>query len=156
MIEDPSEMTGPMFDALERSMTAKAPHLIPVIHAVRNHGVAFLVIPQKAEDLAASLPRCRRPFIALIGDDTDRALGPDQYDPDALAKLIAKTDGVAIVASAPPMEAYACLSALATELRSNAVIIETRPEQEISWTQAVQQAKPDVSILLCGVRTPRQ
>jgi hypothetical protein len=38
----------------------------------------------------------------------------------------------------------------------NGLIIETRPEQEIAWTNRVQAVCPEMPILLCTVKGPRQ
>lgn len=38
----------------------------------------------------------------------------------------------------------------------NGLIIETRPEQEIGWTNRVQAVCPEMPILLCTVKGPRQ
>lgn len=155
MQNDFSQMSGPMLDRLESTAAEKAPHLLPLVHAIRHHGVGFLVIPQRATGIERGLDLLERPFIVMVADDTDCALGPDQYDRAALERLIGMVDGVAIISSAPPPEAYSSIAMLAI-VGNNGLIIETRPEQEIAWTNLVQTVRPDVPILLCTVRGSRQ
>lgn len=149
-------MTAPaMLDRIEASAAEKAPHLLPVLHAIRHHGAGFLVIPQRASDLDRGIALLARPFIVIVGDDTDAAFGPDQYDRAVLERLIGMVDGVAIISSAPPAEAYASI-AMMTVVDCNGLIIETRPEQEIAWTNLVQAVRPDMPILLCTPKASRQ
>ena len=62
---------------------------------------------------------------------------------------------VAIISCAPPPEAYSSIALMAMAQR-NGLIIETRPEQEIAWTNRVQAVCPEMPILLCTVKGPRQ
>lgn len=156
MMNDHKHMSAEMLDRIEASAAEKAPHLIPILKAIRHHDVGFLVLQQRATRLDRGLDLLQRPFIVLIGDDTDTALGPNQYDRAAMERLLGMVDGIAIVASAPPDEAYSSLAMLAAHLHSNGLIIETRPEQEIAWTHFLQGIRPDVPILLCTVKAPRQ
>ena len=155
MLHDFPKMNGPMLDRMEASAAEKAPHLLPIVNAIRNHGVGFLVIPQRATDLERGIALLARPFICLVGDDTDGALGPDQYDRAALERLVGMVDGVAIISSAPPEEAYASIAMMAV-VDCNGLIIETRPEQEIAWTNLVQAVRPGIPILLCTPKSARQ
>lgn len=155
MPDTPIQFTGSLLERLESKVTEKAPHLLPIVHAIRDHGVGFLVIPQRATGLHRGIKLLKRPFIVMVGDDTDCALGPDQYDGKALDRLIGMADGVAIVSCAPPPEAYSSVALMAMAQR-NGLIIETRPEQEIAWTNRVQAVCPEMPILLCTVKGPRQ
>lgn len=112
-------------------------------------------ITQRATGLHRGIKLLKRPFIVMVGDDTDCALGPDQYDSKALDRLIGMADGVAIVSCAPPPEAYSSIALMAMAQR-NGLIIETRPEQEIAWTNRVQAVCPEMPILLSTVKGPRQ
>ncbi|MGP3722167.1 hypothetical protein [Cereibacter sphaeroides] len=155
MPDTPIQFTGTILERLEVKVTEKAPHLLPIVHAIRDHCVGFLVIPQRATGLDRGLKLLERPFIVMVGDDTDCALGPDQYDGKALDRLIGMADGVAIISCAPPPEAYSSIALMAMAQR-NGLIIETRPEQEIAWTNRVQAVCPEMPILLCTVKGPRQ
>lgn len=91
----------------------------------------------------------------MVGGDTDCAPGPGQYDGKALDRLIGMADGVAIISCAPPPEACSNIALTAMALH-NGLIIETRPEQEIAWTNRVQAVRQEMPILLCTVEGPRQ
>ena len=83
--------------ALERAGVA---HMVPILHAVRDCGVAYITLTQG--DQRVSLPDLStRPWIAVIGDDTDRALGPNGFSPAALATLAAGANAAIVVAGAP-------------------------------------------------------
>ncbi|HDR30012.1 hypothetical protein [Rhodovulum sp.] len=151
MPDIPIQFTGSILDRMEEKVAAEAPHLLPIVHAIRDHGVGFLVIPQRATGLKRGLKLLKRPFIVMVGDDTDCALGPDQYDSSALDRLIGMADGVAIISCTPPPEAYSSIALMAMAQR-NGLIIETRPEQEIAWTNRVQAVCPEMPILLCTVK----
>lgn len=155
MPDTPIQFTGSILERFETKVAADAPHLLPIVHAIRDHGVGFLVIPQRATGLDRGIKLLQRPFIVMVGDDTDCALGPDQYDSTALDRLISMADGVAIISCAPPPEAYSSIALMAMAQR-NGLIIETRPEQEIAWTNRVQAVCPEMPILLCTVKGPRQ
>lgn len=155
MPDTPIQFTGSILERFETKVAADAPHLLPIVHAIRDHGVGFLVIPQRATGLHRGIKLLKRPFIVMVGDDTDCALGPDQYDSKSLDRLIGMADGVAIISCAPPPEAYSSIALMAMAQR-NGLIIETRPEQEIAWTNRVQAVCPEMPILLCTVKGPRQ
>ncbi len=155
MPDTPIQFTGSILERFETKVAADAPHLLPIVHAIRDHGVGFLVIPQRATGLHRGIKLLKRPFIVMVGDDTDCALGPDQYDGKSLDRLIGMADGVAIISCAPPPEAYSSIALMAMAQR-NGLIIETRPEQEIAWTNRVQAVCPEMPILLCTVKGPRQ
>ena len=155
MPDTPIQFTGSILERFETKVAADAPHLLPIVHAIRDHGVGFLVIPQRATGLHRGIKLLKRPFIVMVGDDTDCALGPDQYDAKSLDRLIGMADGVAIISCAPPPEAYSSIALMAMAQR-NGLIIETRPEQEIAWTNRVQAVCPEMPILLCTVKGPRQ
>jgi hypothetical protein len=133
-----------------------APHLTPVIEVVRDFGSRLLLVPQTTEAMTEALDVAERPFIAIVADDTDRAVGPDHFDRASLDRLIGMADGAAVVASAPRADVYDRLSALAALFARNILIVETRPEQEIGWIKAIQQAKADLPLIVCTVEATRQ
>ena len=106
MLTDYSRLSSAMLDRMETAVSAQAPHLLPLVQVVRDCGVGFLVVPQRASGLDRGIDLLARPFIVLVGDDMDSALGPDQYDRTALKRLIGQIDGVAIVCCEPPPEAF--------------------------------------------------
>ncbi len=93
MPDTPIQFTGSILERFESKVATDAPHLLPIVHAIRDHGVGFLVIPQCATGLHRGIKLLQRPFIVMVGDDTDYTLGPDQYDSKALARGAVKPEG---------------------------------------------------------------
>ena len=44
MPDTPIQFTGSILERFESKVAAEAPHLLPIVHAIRDHGVGFLVI----------------------------------------------------------------------------------------------------------------
>lgn len=144
-------------ERLDRIIAAntEAPYLNAVFEVVRDHGVRLLTVEQISVSFVEVLDETTRPFIALVGDDTERSLGPDVFHRASLERLIRMADGAAVIASASPIEVYAGLAALAAFQRNNVIIVETRPEQEIAWVNFLQETVPGLPILLATVQTAR-
>lgn len=130
---------------------ALAPHMNPVFAAIRDFGVGVLIVPQSTDSLDSALKEAGEAAIVIIGDDTNRALGPAGFDTPSLRRLFKSTKGVAVIASAPPEHVYAEASLMAALMRCLVVILETRPEQEIAWAAFVKEANRDAPILLVTV-----
>lgn len=43
MPDSPIQFTGSILEQLETKVAAEAAHLLPIVHAIRDHGVGFLV-----------------------------------------------------------------------------------------------------------------
>jgi hypothetical protein len=134
---------------------ALAPHLNPIFEAIRDFGVRALIVPQCKDNLAEALDEAHDASIVIIGDDTDRALGPSGFHVSSLRRLFRMADHVAVIGSAPPVGVYASLSAIASLERCFVVIIETRPEEEIAWVDFVKSANPELPILLVTTEAGR-
>jgi hypothetical protein len=130
---------------------ANAPHMNPVLEAVRDFGVGVMWVPQGKYSVDDALNAARNASIVLIGDDTDRALGPTGFDQSSMRRLFQRAEHVAVIASAPPEHVYAGMSTLAALARCFVVIVETRLEQEIAWVEFAKEANPNPSILLATV-----
>lgn len=133
----------------------RAPHLNPVFEAVRDFGVSVLIAPQCRDSLDEALDEARDASIVIIGDDTDRALGPDGFHRPSMRRLFRLATETAVVSSAPPEHVYAGMSTLAALARRFVVIVETRPKQEIAWVEFIQAANPNLPILLVTVEAGR-
>jgi hypothetical protein len=133
----------------------RAPHLNPVFKAVRDFGVSALIAPQCRDSLDEALDEARDASIVIIGDDTDRALGPDGFHKPSMRRLFQLATETAVISSAPPEHVYAAMSTLAALGRRFVVIVETRPEQEIAWVEFIQAANPNLPILLVTVEAGR-
>jgi hypothetical protein len=128
----------------------RAKHLRPLLVAVRDHGCSLLVVTQHSGAFAPP-PQYARRLITLLGDDLTQALGPSAFDRASVESALRAAEGVCIVACAPILEPYAGAAALAV-MGANSVLIETRPEHEISWVQFVQEAQPGIRTMLATVR----
>ena len=125
-----------------------APHLRPIATAVRDHGCGQGLVMQHAG--AFALPTSR-PLIAIIGDDTERALGPVAFHRASLVRLLKACGAVAIVSSDADPAFYASAARVAVVEREHVAIVETRAEQEQAWLDFVHAANPGASIRLCTV-----
>lgn len=130
---------------------AMAPHLNPVFEAIRDFNVGMLIVPQGDDSLDTALDRARDASVVIIGDDTDRTLGPKGFHRASMRRLFRMADHAAVISSAPPEGVYAGLSAIAGFERRHVVIVETRPSQEIAWVEFIRDANPDLPILLVTV-----
>lgn len=84
MLNDYSRLSGAMLERMETSVAEKAPHLLPVVQLVRDCGVGFLVIPQRATGLDRGIDILARPFVVLVGDDRrfpNEAMTPNRSMP---------------------------------------------------------------------------
>ncbi len=144
-----------MFDQIAGSTSERAPHCRPAVHATRDCGVGFVVIPRCATGLDRGIAPLARHFFVRVGDNTDFALGRSQYDRTALKKRIGVVDWIVFVSCAPPPVAHASIALLAAA-GHNGLVIETRPEQEIDWVNLLQVVRRELPIVPCGVKVPRQ
>jgi hypothetical protein len=133
----------------------RAPHLNPVFEAVRDFGVSVLIAPQCRDSLDEALNETRDASIVIIGDDTDRALGPGGFHKPSMRRLFQRATETTVISSAPPEHVYAAMSTLAAIGRRFVVIVETRPEQEIAWVEFIRAANPNLPILLVTVEAGR-
>jgi hypothetical protein len=124
-------------------------HLRPILHAVENYGVGLFMAVQAGPQF--SLPACDRPLIILLGDDLERALGPDGFEAASLKAVVARAQRAAIVACEPLVEIYGAAAKTAALLRIDVLIVETQPDQEIPWVQYLLRARPGLGLLIGSV-----
>jgi hypothetical protein len=127
----------------------RARHLRPILDAVENHGVGFLIAVQGRAPFR--LPTDRRPLIMTIGDDLERAVGPSGFDPASLRAVVQRANWAAVIAGAPLPEIYGPAAMVAALLRLDVVLVETQPNQEIPWVQYLQLLRPELGILVGSV-----
>lgn len=120
-------------------------HLRPIYAAMIDPGIGLALVAQRSGRFDIASPR---PFVALIGDDTDCALGPAGFHRKSVRRLAGRVRSIAIIASDVEPKAYAAAAALAA-LGHNVLIVETRPEQEGAWIELLRAAAASVPILLC-------
>jgi hypothetical protein len=123
-------------------------HWQPLVLAIAN-GAELLSILQGSGrfDMPTGWPT-----IVLVGDDLHDAQGPDAFHAESLRRAIKASHRGVIVSSGPEKAAYAAAGMTALLLRKNTILIETRPEQEISWIQFVQAANPNIPLFVSTVK----
>lgn len=139
---------------LDLALKTVPAYLHPILQAVRDHGVGMMFVPQVTEPFR--LPRDhKRPAIIIIGDDFDCAVGPDGFHLPSIRRAIRACQAFAVVSSAPPPAVYLTVAVGAAALRQSAMLIETRPEQEIQWVSLIQKLAPGRFIQLATVEGSR-
>lgn len=139
---------------LDRAIEHAEPHLRPVLHAVRDHQVGLLFVGQQSGVFRLPVDR-KRPAIIIIGDDFEQAVGPDNFHLPSIRRAVRASHCFAVISSAPPVDLYQAMSTAAAVTRRNAMIIETRPEQEIQWVSLIQRLAPGRQICLATVKGGR-
>jgi hypothetical protein len=126
-----------------------APHLRPIFIAVHDAGVGFAIVAQNSGPF--DFPP-NRPTILVLGDDMLESLGPKAFHETSLKRFVKRCRGAVIVASEPIVVAYASAAATAAGLRFDMVIVETRPEHEADWKNALDAINPNLAYILCSVK----
>ncbi len=128
-----------------------APHLTPILRAVRDSRVAFLSVPQNA---GAFVLRFDRPSIILLGDDRDEAFGPAAFHQKSIVTVLREIAAATVIAAAPERSVYAAVAFAAAVLRQHCLIVETRERYEADWTDLIRKYCPDAPLLIhtvdCG------
>ncbi len=137
--------------SLNDAMSTAAPHLRPIVRAVRDHGIDMLFVSQDAGPFRQPAGR-RRPVIFMIGDDFDQALGPDGFHAPSIRRAIRSAHSFAVISSEPQPDAYTAMAMTAAATRRNTLIVETRPEQEILWVSLIQKLAPKRFIFWATVK----
>jgi len=135
---------------LDVAMEQAAPHLYPVLLAVRDHRVGMLFVGQDAG--AFSIPKKPpRPAVVLIGDDLEQSVGPEGFHMPSIRRMIRACSAFTVVSSEPTAEIYALGTAPAVGGK-NVAIIETRLAHEFQWVALIQKLAPRRPILLSTVK----
>ena len=85
------------------------------------------------------------PFIAVVGDDQFRSLGPEGFEEDSIRKLLAAAGYIGIITGDPIFRVYAEAATMAAKYHKNAVIIETQPDHGRDWCQLARTINPNAS-----------
>ena len=133
---------------LSRLIASGQPHYRPVYEVMRSAGVGLLLVRQGHGrfDVPALKRGCG--FVAVIGDDMDRADGPSGFRRKSLRRLMAAVRGITLLSCEILPEVYTAAAGLAA-LGQNVMIIETRPEQEGAWLDFIKEAAPRANLLIC-------
>ncbi len=133
----------------------QAPHLQAVLSAVRDHRLAWLTLLENSGCINAALDTAPEAALVLLGDDTDRALGPAGFHAASTRRLFHKAAYVAVMSGAPVAEVYAAACRHAVEERCLVVLVETRVEQKIAWVNLVRETNPLAALLITSPQAGR-
>lgn len=123
-------------------------HVVAVFRAMRDFNVPVLIVPPSDRPIDFRGTTNQRPFIAMISDDHEQALGPDSFHKPSLTALVKMADHAAVVSSAPVADLYRMLSLMPSYLRTGSIIVETKPSQDVAWVRFLRKLKPELPILL--------
>jgi hypothetical protein len=121
-------------------------YIRPIVEARMYGGIPVAILHQ-GEQPRRKVPS-KGPWIVLISDDTDRAVGPEGFHQASINDLFKHAGTAVLVACAPLPALYFAAATAATILRLNAVIIETRPEHELTWSALILRVRPDLPVLV--------
>lgn len=121
-------------------------HLRPIYVAMRSDRVGLVMIRQRVERFP---PPKKRPFVAIVGDDTDRSLGVAGFHRKSIRRLAAITPSIVVIGCELIPSVYAAAAAAAAQARISTLIIETRDEHEGEWIDLVREAAPSANLLIC-------
>ncbi|CAA2161172.1 hypothetical protein MBRA_06332 [Methylobacterium brachiatum] len=133
---------------LSHLIAAGQPHFRPVYAAMRSSGVALLLVRQGHGRFDVPKLSRGRGFVAVIGDDMDRADGPSGFRRKSLRRLLGAVGGVSLISCEILPDVYATAAQLAA-FGQNVAIIETRPEQEGAWLDFLKEVAPRANLLIC-------
>lgn len=137
--------------SLTTAMDSTPAYLHPILEVVRDHGVAMLFVPQGVR--AFRIPdQPMKPAIVIVGDDFDRADGPTGFHMPSIRRAIRACSSFAVVSSAPQPAVYATVAVGVAATRQRAMLIETRPEQELAWVGLIQKLAPGRFIQLATIK----
>jgi hypothetical protein len=122
----------------------------PILKVVRDHGVAMLFVPQGLQPFRIP-DQPQKPAIILVGDDLEVALSPDGFHRPSIRRAIRACNSFAVISSAPQSDVYATVAVGVAATRHHAMLIETRPEQELAWVALIQTLAPGRFIQLATV-----
>jgi hypothetical protein len=131
---------------IESDRKVRRSYLYPLLDATAHFACSFLIAPQGCEPF--DLPR--EPWIIVIGDDLHFAWGPKAFDAKLLDAAIKSADQFVIISSGPEPYPYRVAATVAVRDRRNALLIETRPQQQEAWRSRIEEIRgTDAPIFLC-------
>jgi hypothetical protein len=125
-------------------------HLLPIMTAVRDYGIAFAQILQEGGPVSFSFDR---PTIILLGDDLHEAKGPAAFHEETLHAVLDKVSRVIIIACDAQPRFYTLVAIRAAIDRQHVLIIETLPQHEADWSTLIQKHRTGLPIVLCSIPT---
>lgn len=138
--------------SIDAALEIAAPHLRPILVAVRDWRVGMLFVSQGSD--AFAIPSSGRAAVVMVGDDMHCSRGPDGFHARSLRRAIKACAAFGIIAGEPLTDVYTAVTAVAVGGR-HSMIIETRPEHEIQWARLVQELAPKRPLILSTVKGGR-
>jgi len=139
---------------LDRAIQDAAPHLVPLLQAVRDRHVGMLFVPQGSEPFRMPA-RPENPAIIIIGDDLNCALGPSGFHRASVRRAVRSSHCFAVISGAPRADVYRAIATTAEATRQSALIVETRLEQEFQWVSLITKLAPRRPLILSTVQGGR-
>ncbi len=125
-------------------------HLLPIMTAVRDYGIAFAEILQDDGPVSFHFDR---PNIILLGNDLHEGKGPPAFHEETLRAILDSVSRVIIVACDAQPRFYALAATRAAIYREHVLIIETLPQHEADWCTLIQKRRTSLPIVLCSIPT---
>ena len=132
------------FEALTEAIDVED-HYAPLFKAVRDGNCNVALVQQSAGRISLTL---EKPTILVIGDDTDRALGPGGFDRMSIRRFAKRCGGAVLVPGVPLPVLYRTAARMAERGRAHVLLIETRPEQRRAWEAFLKRARPSMGVLV--------
>jgi hypothetical protein len=139
-----------MLHAAIEGARQRAQHLEPILAAMLDCGVEPMLVGQ--HDKAFRLPRDARPSVVIVGEDTDRGLGPAGFHQPSLRRLFRASGGATVISSAAPGDAYALPTATVVRTRRHTAIVETCVARRPSWIEVITRAVPGLALLISAAK----
>jgi hypothetical protein len=134
---------------LTTAIDTVSPHWRPILTVVRDAGVALCMVPHGGHRFD---PSRDKPTILVMDDDALGSKGPGAFHHKSLRRFVQRCRHAVIVACEPLPVAYATAAVIAG-LRQDVILVETRSEHEADWKAALDAIKPNLTYLLCSVKS---
>jgi hypothetical protein len=128
----------------------RARHLEPVLDAMLDCGIAPVLVSQ--HDKAFRLARDASPSVVIVGEDTDRGLGPTGFQQPSLRRLFLASGGASVISSAAPGDGCALSTVPVVRTRRHAAIVGTCVAWRTSWIEAITKAVLGLALLISAAK----
>jgi hypothetical protein len=129
-------------------LRASQPHLRPLILAARDGGIVLGLVRQNAGP--GILPGKGKPVVTIIGDDPGISFGPDGFDRNFIGEVAVRAKLAIVNAWALERELYNYALAMATGLKWDVLLIETRRQHEQAWISVIETVNPEIRFVIVG------
>jgi len=134
-------------DALDSAIPHASAHLVPMLKAVRDHGMTFVIAAQSRRGF--EMP-ATGPAVVIIGDDLARSLGPPGFHLKSVRRLLGRAAAVAIMSGAPVEAMYGRMTREAVTRGAIVVLIETTQAHEEEWDTYAREVNSAAEMYLAS------